>query len=103
MVRPDVEDTYVRVHRVIDVEQALVGREAEPVRLSEVVDEELELASASGQAVDALEVEILLALESEARHPAVRRVCEDDRAVARDDHVVRAVQLLVAPVRRERL
>ena len=88
---------------VVDVEQRLVGREAEAVRLREVVDEQLEVAAAGGQAVDALEVELLLALEAEAGHAAVGRVGEDDRAVARDDHVVRAVQLLALPVRGERL
>ena len=103
MARPDVEHADVGPRRVVDVEQRLVRREAEPVRLLEVVDEQLEVAPACRQPVDALKVEILLALEPEARHAPVRRVGEDDRPVARDDHVVGAVQLLALPVRGERL
>ena len=90
------------MHGVVDVELRLVGSQAEAVRLREVVDEQLQVAAVGGNPVHALEVEILRPLEAEPRHAAVRRVGEDDRAVRRDDHVVRAVQLLVAPVRRDR-
>ncbi len=38
----DVEAADVEDARVVDVERLLVGREAEPVRLGEVVDEELQ-------------------------------------------------------------
>ncbi len=103
VVRPRVEDADVRPRRVVDVELRLVHCEAEPVRLGEVADEQLELAAAGGQPVDALEVELLLPLEAEAGHAAVGRVGEDDRPVACDDHVVRAVELLALPVRGERL
>ena len=88
---------------VVDVEQRLVGREAEPVRLYEVVDEQLQLAAARRDAVDALEVEILLALDAEAGHPAVGRIAEVDRAARVDHDVVRAVQLLALVVGREHL
>src|SRR6266851_7867732 len=103
VVRADVEHADVRARRVVDVEQRLVGREAKPVRLLEIVDEQLDVAATGGEPVDALEVEILLALEPEARHAPVRRVGEDDRAVPRDEHIVRAVQILALPVRGERL
>ena len=103
VVRPDIEHADVRAIGVVDVEQRLVRREAQPVRLLEVVDEQLDLAAARREPVDALEVEVLLALEPEARHAPVGRVGEDDRPVARDDDVVRAVQLLALPVRGERL
>src|SRR4051812_16833483 len=103
VVGPDVEDANVRTFCVVDVEERLVHREAEAVRLREVVDEKLQVAAAGGDSVDALEVEILLALEPEAGHTPVGRVGEDDRAVAGDDHVVRAVQLLALPVGGDRL
>src|SRR5712691_1190519 len=74
VVRADVEHADVRARRVVDVEQRLVGREAKPVRLLEIVDEQLDVAATGGEPVDALKVEILLALEPEARHAPVRRV-----------------------------
>ena len=78
---------------VVDVEQRLVGREAQPVGLVEVVDEQLRVAAARRDAVDALEVEVLLALDAEAGHAPVGRVGEVDRAVALDHDVVGAVEL----------
>src|SRR5258708_186236 len=61
VIRADLEDTDVRVLRVVEVEERLVRREAEAVRLAEVVDEQLELAAARGDPVNALEVEFLVA------------------------------------------
>src|SRR5215210_484787 len=55
MVVADVEDADVRPVGVVDVEQRLVRREAEPVRLHEVLDEELQLAAVRRNPVDALE------------------------------------------------
>src|SRR5205823_5619355 len=74
VVRADVEHADVSANGVVDVEQRLVRREAKPVRLLEVVDQELEVAATGGKSIDALEVEVLLALEPEAGHPPVRRV-----------------------------
>ena len=103
MTRADVEDPNVGVHRVVDVQLRLVRREAKAVRLGEIVDQELQVSAARRQAVDALEVEFLVAFEAEAGHPPVRRIGEDDRTVGGDDDVVRAVQLAVAPVSCNRL
>src|SRR4051794_13684297 len=64
----DVEDPDVRLLGVVDVEQRLVGGEAEAVGLAEVVDEQLGVAPAGRDAVDALEREVLLALDPEAGH-----------------------------------
>src|SRR6266511_4355192 len=89
-----VEDPDVRPRRVVDVQERLVRREAEPVRLLEVVDEELRVAAAGPDPIHALEAELAVALDAEHRHAPVPRVAEVDRAVVRDDHVVRAVQLL---------
>ena len=93
----------MRLRRVVDVEERFAGREAEAVRLVEVVDEELWVAAARRDPVDALEGELLLTLDAEAGHPPVGRVAEVDRAVGVDDDVVRAVQLLALVVRREHL
>src|SRR6266511_888731 len=93
-----VEDPDVRPRRVVDVQERLVRREAEPVRLLEVVDEELRVAAAGPDPIHALEAELAVALDAEHRHAPVPRVAEVDRAVVRDDHVVRAVQLLALVV-----
>ena len=98
VVGADVEDSDVRVHRVVDVQLRFVGREAEAVRLGEVVDQELQVATIGRKAVHALEVELLLTLEPEPSHSSVRRIGEDDRAVDCHDHVIRAVQFTLAPV-----
>src|SRR4029079_3843051 len=90
----DVEDADVRVIGVIDVEQRFVRGEAQSVRLPEVVDEQGRVAAPRGGPRDALEVELLFALDAEAGHPPVCRVAEVDRAARVPDHVVRAVQLL---------
>ena len=90
---------------VVDVEQRLVGREAEAVRLLVLVlfDDELRVAAAGRDPEDALPAEVALALDAEHGHAPVPRVGEPDRAVRLDDHVVRAVQLLALVVRREHL
>src|SRR5256886_1366872 len=103
-VRLPVENADVGARRVVDVQQRLVGREAKPVRLLEVVHEELRLAAAAGlEPVDALETKLALSLDAEDRHAAVPRVAEVDRAVLRHDHVVRTVQLRPLVVGREHL
>src|SRR5262249_47098319 len=94
----DVEHADVRVISVVDVEQRLVGREAESVRLSEVVDEQRQLAAARRDPVHALEVKLLFPLDPETRHASVRRVAEVDRPARVHDHVVRAVELLALVV-----
>src|SRR4051812_9737507 len=99
----DVEGADVRPLRVVDVEDALVGGEAQPVGLAEVVVEQLRLAAAGREPVEALEGEVLLALDAEPGHAPVRRVREVDRAVAFDDDVVGAVELLALEVRRQHL
>src|SRR4051794_31656401 len=99
----DVERADVRPLGVVDVEDALVGGEAEAVGLAEVVIEQLGLAAAGGKPVQALEGEVLLALDAEPRHAPVRRVGEVDRAVALYDDVVGAVELLALEVRRQHL
>ena len=93
----------MRARRVVDVQQRFVGREAEAVRLFEVVDQKLRIAALGRNPVDALEVELSLALDAEDRHPSVPGVAEVDRTVVCNDHVVRAVQLLAFVVRSEDL
>src|SRR4051794_7643480 len=92
-VRGHVEDADVAVLGVVDVQQRLVGREAQAVGLAEVVHQQLRVAALRRDPVDALEGEVLLALDAEPRHPPVSGVGEVDRAVALDDDVVGAVEL----------
>src|SRR5436305_8399074 len=99
-VRADGEAADVPAVGVVDPERLLIGREAEPVRLLEVVGEQRELA-VGRDAVDAAEVQLLLALDAEAGPAAVGRIGEDDRAVGCDHDVVGAVELLALPVRGE--
>src|SRR4051794_23975509 len=94
----DREAADVTTVGVVDPERLLVLGEAQAVRLLEVVDEQLQLA-VGGDAVDALEVELLLTLDSEAGPAPVGRIGEDDRAVRGDDDIVGAVELLALPVR----
>ncbi len=96
----DGEAADVAAVGVVDPERLLVGREAQAVGLLEVVDEQRQLA-VGRDAVDAAEVELLLALDAEAGPAAVGRIGEDDRAVRGDDDVVGAVELLALPVRGE--
>src|SRR5262249_34541992 len=80
---------------IADIELLLVGREAKPVGLHEVVDDDLDLA---GLRIDPVDVLLLLlgrgldALIKAA--DAVGRISEPDRTVGGDDRVVRRVQLL---------
>src|SRR5580765_7453202 len=92
----DVVDLDPRLRRVVDVEQRLVGREAEPVRLLVLVllDDQFRITAAGRDAEDALPAEHPLALEPEDGHTPVPGVGEPDRPVRLDAHVVRAVQLL---------
>src|SRR5439155_11576832 len=50
------------------------------------------------EAEEALEIEVLAALDAEHRHPAVDRVAEIDRPVGAQHDVVGAVELLALPV-----
>src|SRR5947207_3152149 len=54
-------------------------------------------------AVDALEPQLLLALDAEAGHPPVGRIREVDRTVCLDNDIVGAVQLLALIVGRNHL
>ena len=91
-----VVDLDVRPWRVVDVEERLVRVEADAVRHLELVllDDQLEVAAARRDAVDALEAEAPLARMPEAREAPVPRVGEVDAAVRVHADVVRAVQLL---------
>src|SRR3989442_3095455 len=102
-VRLPVEDANVGTRCVVDVQQGFVGREAETIRLLEVVDEQLGIAAFGRDPVNALEAELALALDPEDRHTSVPRVAEVDGPVVRDDHVIRTVQLLALVVRCEGL
>src|SRR5437016_4758922 len=84
----DGEDADMRAWRVVDVQQRLVRRKAQPIRLLEVVDEELRISAFRCDSVDTLEVEVLFALDPEARHPPVGRIAEVDRTVRLDDDIV---------------
>src|SRR4051812_4916024 len=97
-VRLTVEHADVSSRRVVDVQERLVRGETEAVRLLEVVDEELRVAAAGSDPVDALEAELALPLDAEHGHAAVPRIAEVDGAVACFDHVVGAVELLALVV-----
>ena len=101
----DVEDADQRLHGVVDVKQALVGREAEAVRLVEqmAVDHELRRAAARRHAIDALEAELARPLDAVDRHAAIPGIAEIDRAVRMHADVVRAVELLVLEMRGDHL
>ena len=90
---------------VVDVEQLLVGREAQAVRLLEpaAVDEKLRRAAAGRHAVDALEAELARTLDAVDRHAAVPGVGEIDRAVGAHADIVRRIELLPVEMRREHL
>ena len=97
-----VEHPDVAARGVVDVEDALVRREAEPVRLVEVVGLAVEFA-VGRDAENPLEAQLPLALQAEDRHAAVPRVGEVDRAVGLHHHVIGAVQLLAVVVRGQHL
>ena len=96
----DVEDPDDRPGGVVHIELALVGREAEPVRLVELalVDGEVELA-VRRHAEDALPAELARTFDAVVRHPPEPRIGEVDGAVGAHAHVVRAVELLALEVR----
>ena len=100
-----VVDPDQRSGRVVYVHERLVGREAQAVWLLELVvaNDQLRLAATRREPVHALERQILLALQPEARHAPVGGVTEVDRAVGSRDHVVGTVQLLALVVAGDRL
>ena len=101
----DVEHADQRLHRVVDIEELFVRREAEAVRLVEQqpIDQQLRRAAARRDAVDALEAERARPLDPEAGHAPVIGIGEIDRAVGADADVVGAVELLALEMGRENL
>ena len=98
----DVEGADVRHPRVVDVEDFLVGAEAQPVRIDGVLDRELDLALRR-QPEHGLDVEMalhVLADHAGDDEPA-GGIGPVDRAVGAHDDVVRAVEFLALPVRRD--
>ena len=95
----DVEHPDEGPGGVVDVEPALVGREAQPVRLVELapVDGEVELA-VRRHAEHPLPPELARALDAVVRHPSEPRVGEVDGAVGAHADVVGAVELLALEV-----
>ena len=89
---------------VVDVELALVGREAQPVGLVELalVDGEMQLA-VRRHPEHPLPSKLARALDAVVRHPPEPRVGEPDGAVGAHADVVRAVELLALEVRGEDL
>src|SRR5690606_21038594 len=88
----DVPDFRLAGSRVGDVEQRVIRREAQPVRLHDLVGDDLD---PSGVAVDAVYGGIELRLGPEAfvvAANAVDRIREPDAAVRMDDDVVRRVE-----------
>jgi hypothetical protein len=89
-----------------DIEDMLVGREAEAVRLGEVVDDHVELSRSRVEAIDVAAVLLRLGLVAFiVGKDAVGRVGEPDRAVGFDDDVVGRVQppaLVTVDDRRDR-
>jgi hypothetical protein len=93
-----VEAADVAAGRVGDVEHGLVGGEGEPVGPLEVVRDALDRARGRVYAVHVAAVDLRLrAVALVVAGDPVRRVGEPDRAVARDDHVVGAVEPLALP------
>ncbi len=101
----DVEDPDQRLRGVVDVKQALVGREAEAVGLVEqmAVDDKFRRAAAGRNAVDALEAELPRPFDAVDRHAAIPGIAEIDRAARMHADVVRAVELLILEMRGEHL
>src|ERR1700733_12298210 len=69
----DVEHADQRLHRIVDVEELLIRREAEAVRLIEqqALDEQLRGAATGRDAVDTLKAELPRTLDAIARHAAI--------------------------------
>ncbi len=97
----DIEDADQRLHGVVDVEQALVGREAEAVGLVEqmAVDDKFRRAAAGWNAVDALKAELPRPLDAVDRHAAIPGIAEIDRAVRMHADIVRTVEFLIFEMR----
>ncbi len=87
----DVSDTY---------SDRLVGREGEAVRVDEVVADDRQLAGRPVEPEDEAAAQLRVGLVALAVvEDAVRRIGEPDRAVGRDDDVVRRVEpLALVPV-----
>ena len=104
-VRAHVEHADQRLHRIVDVEAMLVGREAQPIRLVEHValDQQLRRPAAGRHAIDALKPELARPLDAVHRHAAIPRVGKIDRSVGFDAHVVGAVELVALEVRGQHL
>src|SRR3712207_4844362 len=86
-----VEGANVHVHRVVYVQESLVGREAEPVRALEVVYKELWLAAFRRDHIHTLKVELLRPLDAEIGLPTERGIGKVDGAARADYHVIRTV------------
>src|SRR4029077_14199110 len=86
----DIEGADQRLHGVIDIERALVGREAEPVWLLEqiAVDQHCGPAAAAREAIDALKAELARSFDTVDWHAAVPWIAEIDRAARMHANVV---------------
>ncbi len=93
------------LNRVVDVELALVGAEAQAVRLVEehALHQQLRLPAAGRNAIDALEAELPRPLHAIDRHAAIPGIGEIDRAVALHDDIVGAVEFAPLEMRGEHL
>src|SRR5690606_20763943 len=102
-----LEDADVGLLGVVDIEEALVRREAEPIGLGEGVALHQQLRLAAGlprrNAKDALPAQLARPLDPEAGHAPVPGVGEIDRAVGAHAEVVGAVELLALEVGGEHL
>ena len=99
----DVEHADQGLHRVVDVEALLVGREAQPIRLVEHValHQQFGRPAARRHAVHALEAELPRPLHPVHRHAPVPGIGEVDRAVGFHHDVVGAVELVAVEMRSE--
>src|SRR5215207_1191040 len=85
----------VREAGIADIELLLVRREAKAVRLDEVIDDHLDVTGFRIHPVDVVLFLLRLGLDALVKTAdAVGRIAEPDRTVARDDRVVRRVELL---------
>ena len=103
----ELEHPDQRLRGVVDVQQTLIRREAEPVRLIEqrALDQELGLApgAAARDPIDALEAQLPRPFDAVDRHPPVPWIGEVDGTARVDADVVRAVELAALEVRGEDL
>ena len=86
--RQQVEGADVAAARVVDVKDALVGREGKPVRQYEIVDQQAQRAEIGRHPIDAGEGQIPL-LRGGGAGPWIGEI---DAAVGFDDDIVRPVQ-----------